>query len=228
MKRKALASSFMLLLLVSVLAPLVEVTKANPLPPDWMNPKMIIIIQSPLNGTDNALPVSVNFTAQCSGEFSLSDNPSQEGWIKSFYYVLDRQDMRSSGINFTEIQLTATLPTDRDHYYEYSGQAYLTNLTGGSHSITVYYGVLVNVNSPHQQIVYNEEWSATSQFYVTTQEPTSTPSSPEFLTIIFILVLAITGTLTALILREKHNNSKINKHSETEQFSKQLIQNSLS
>jgi hypothetical protein len=198
MKRTALALvSLLLFSAASIMA--VEVAEANPLPPSWMNPKMDIIIQSPLNGTDNALPVSVNFTAQCSWEFSLSDNPTQEDWIKAFYYVLDGQDMRSSGTNFTEIQLTAKHPTDKDHYYEYNGQAYLTNLTDGSHSITVYYGALVNVDSPQEFIAYHEVWSATSQFYVNTEV---TPELPLF-SLWMILPLFMVATLISAIYFKK-------------------------
>jgi len=184
----------------------VKVVEANPLPPSWMNPKMTITIQSPQNGTDNALPVFVNFTAQSSGDFSLSDNQTQD-WIRAFYYVLDGQNMSSSGINFTETQLTGTHPTASDHYYDYSGQAYLTNLTAGSHSITVYYGVLVNVDTPAEFIVYNASWSATSQFYVLTENPSPTlsptpsPSNPEFPSwIILPLILTATLVLTATLL----------------------------
>jgi hypothetical protein len=176
MKRAALVLAFALLLSIVATIQVVKVAEANPLPPSWMNPKMDITIQSPLNETDNALPVFVNFTALCSGEFFISsDDPSHEDWINAFFYVLDGQDMSSSGTNFTEIQLTATHP-DGDHFYEYCGQAYLTNLTDGSHSITVYWGVLVNVGTPAEFIVYDESWSATSQFNVGT-EATSFPTT---------------------------------------------------
>jgi hypothetical protein len=153
------------------------------LPPSWMNPKMTIAIECPLYGPHKALPVSVKFTAQCSSDFRLSDNQSQDR-IKAFFYVLDGQNMAISGIKFTEIQITATYPSNDDYHYDYSGQAYLTNLTDGIHIITVYHGVLVNVGSPAEQIVYNASWSATSQFYVKIETPAPTPSpSPSPLTI---------------------------------------------
>jgi hypothetical protein len=85
--------------------------------------------------------------------------------------------MSSSGIRFAEIQMTGTSPTDSEHHF--SGQAYLTNLTDGIHSITVYYGVLVNVGSPYEFIVYNASWSATSQFYVDTEATLSPSSIPQ-------------------------------------------------
>jgi hypothetical protein len=174
MPKRLLATTIILsLILVLVIGiQVVEVVDANPLPPAWMNPKMTITIQSPQNGTDNAVPVLVNFTAQCSAQFSL--NNTGQDWLHAFYYVLDGQNMSSSGINFTETQLTATHPTDVNHYFDYSGQAYLGNLNAGIHSITVYYGVLVNVDSPAQFIVYDTSWSATSQFSV--QNPTSNPT----------------------------------------------------
>ncbi len=199
MRRTALTLVLVLLLSMVATIQVVEMAEANPLPPSWMNPKMSITIQSPLNGTDNVLPVFVNFTAQCSGEFSLSfDDPSQEGWIKAFFYVLDGQDMSSSGINFTEIQLTATHPTDRDDYYDYSGQAYLANLAAGSHSIIVYYGVLVNVGSPYEQIVYDVSWSATSQFYVDT-EANQSPSQLEPTPFPTTLVVVASGASVPVI-----------------------------
>jgi hypothetical protein len=176
-RRYALFAVIFTTLMLTVGMQVVEVVDANPLPPSWMNPKMSITIQSPQNGTDNALPVFVNFTVQCSWQFSL--NNTGQDWLRSFYYVLDGQNMSYSGINFTETQLTGTYPTDSDHYFDYSGQAYLTNLTAGIHSITVYYGVLVNVGTPAEFIVYNPSWSATSQFYVNTETTPSPLPSPQ-------------------------------------------------
>jgi hypothetical protein len=201
MKRAALILVFALLLSIVAILQVVKVAEANPLPPSWMNPKMDITIQSPLNGTDNALPVFVNFTALCSGEFFISsDNPSHEDWINAFFYVLDGQDMSSSGTNFTEIQLTATHP-DADHFYEYTGQTYLTNLTDGSHSITVYWGVLVNVGTPAEFIVYDESWSATSQFYVNTE------AAPELkFSLWIILPLFMMATLISAVYFKKRKH----------------------
>jgi hypothetical protein len=169
-----------------------EVVKANPLPPSWMNPQMTITIQSPLPPSpliqqqpmrSYSLPILVNFTAQCSWEFALVNTPPaspSQDWIRAFYYVIDGQNMSSSGINFTEVQTTIN-PNDTNNYFDYSGQAYLTNLTSGSHNLTVYWGVLVNVGTPAQFIVYDPTWSVTSQFNVNTgispsQTPTLSPS----------------------------------------------------
>jgi hypothetical protein len=165
----------------------VEVVDANPLPPAWMNPNMTITIQSPQNGTHDQLPVLVNFTAQCSWQFSL--NNTGDSWFRSFYYVLDGQNMGSSGVNFKEIQLTGTNPTGNNHF-DYSGQAYLTNLNAGIHSITVYYGVLVNPGAFTESIVYNSAWSATSQFYVDTGVTIPT----------LLLQLIIAGTISVIII----------------------------
>jgi hypothetical protein len=202
MKRAALVLAFALLLSIVATIQVVKVAEANPLPPSWMNPKMDITIQSPLNGTNNALPVFVNFTALCSGEFFISsDYTSHEDWINAFFYVLDGQYMKSSGTNFTEIQLTATHP-DVDHFYEYSGQTYLTNLTDGSHSITVYWGVLVKVGTPAEFIVCNESWSATSQFSVNTE---AAPELPKFsLWIILPLLMMATLISTVFFKKRKH------------------------
>jgi hypothetical protein len=205
-KKTFIAAIIILAFLISLATGMqsVEVVKANPLPPSWMNPEMTITIQSPQNGTENALPVFVNYTVQCTPVFSLSDNQTQD-WIKAFFYVLDGQNMSSSGIRFTETQ-TGIHSTGDDHYYNFSGQAYLTNLSDGIHSITVYYGVLVNVGSPYEFIAYNASWSATSQFYVTTENPTPTPSptpspSTEFPSrIILPLILTVTLVLTVSLL----------------------------
>jgi hypothetical protein len=165
-----------------------NVTKANPLPPSWMNPQMTVTIESPANGSANSLPVLVNFTAQCTWQFLLGqtfpNDPSQD-WIREFYYVIDNQNMSSQGINFTQIQRVNV--SDPIYYFNYFGQAYLSNLTEGSHTVTIYWGVLVNVGTPSQFIVYNSTWSATAQFYVdSTISPSSTPAqtpSPIWLTI---------------------------------------------
>jgi hypothetical protein len=152
--------------------------------------------------------------------FSLSDNQTQD-WIKAFFYVLDDQNMSSSGIRFAETQ-TGIHPIDDDHYYNFSGQAYLTDLSDGIHSITVYYGVLVNVGSPHEFIVYNASWSATSQFYVITKTPsptptlaptltltsspslTTSPTAPEFTPIVvLVLVSAVAIGVDALLVRKR-------------------------
>jgi hypothetical protein len=177
MNKTALVCCVLLLLLVGMFQ-FYGLARANPLPPDWTNPKMTITIHSPQNETDNNLPVLVNFTAQCSPEFRLVTG---QYWVESFFYVLDEQSMSSSGTKFTEIQPTRPYPTDEGYYYiDYFGQAYLTNVNAGSHNITVYYGVLVNVNSPNERIVYNATWASTSHFYVMLQTPSLSPTpSPE-------------------------------------------------
>jgi hypothetical protein len=197
MKQQAALALVSVLLFSAATIMAVEVAEANPLP--WLNPEITITIQSPLNGTSHDLPVFVNFTALCSWEFTLSDSSTQEDWIKAFYYVLDGQDMSSSGTNFTEIQLTAKHPADKDYYYEYNGQAYLTNLTDGSHSITVYYGALINADSPQEFIAYDEVWSATSQFCVNTEV---TPELPLF-SLWMILPLFMVATLISAIYFKK-------------------------
>jgi len=179
-------TAFLISLVPGILV--VKVAKANPLPPSWMNPKMTITIQSPLPPSplilqqpmrSYSLPILVNFTAQCSWGFALVNTPPaspSQDWIRAFYYVVDGQNMSSSGINFTEVQTTIN-PNDTNNYFDYSGQAYLTNLAAGSHNLTVYWGVLVNVGTPAQFIVYNPTWSVTTQFNVNTGiTPTQTPT----------------------------------------------------
>jgi hypothetical protein len=159
MKKSVLALALVSALVV---APLFEVTRANPLPPVWLHPEMTVTIHSPQNGAYNALTVSVYFSAQLINAFNyLTDTPN---WVSAFFYVLDCQDMSSSGIKIEQIKLTGV---NYASYYafNYSGQAYLSDLTAGSHSITVYYGVL---DKGSKIIAYNASWSATSQFYVIT------------------------------------------------------------
>jgi hypothetical protein len=171
MRKIVFVSTAILLLSLLTVLQVVEVVDANPLPPSWMHPKMTITIQSPLNGTNNVLPVLVKFTAQSSAQFSLSDNQTED-WNRAFFYVIDDgQNMSYSGIKIIGTQMTETSSPEIEH--QFSGQAYLTNLTDGIHSITVYWGVLVNVGTPAEFIVYDVSWSATSQFYVGTE---ATPS----------------------------------------------------
>lgn len=169
MSKKAFIAVTAALLLLSASVSLgLKAANANPLPPEWMNPKMDITIQSPQNETTNALPLHVEFMAQSSCHFFLPANESEE-WLDGFFYVLDGQNM-ASGVRFTEVQgpkaVRYSIATD----HNFSGQAYLTNLTEGSHKITVYWGVLIN----NKSVVYNANWSATTQFAITTEKPTPT------------------------------------------------------
>jgi hypothetical protein len=173
-----------LLILISILAgtQIVKVAEANPIP--WcFNPVMTITIQSPENETINSLPVSVSFTSQGDWQFSVSDDSTQS-WVRSFFYVLDGQDMGTSGVRFASTKTTTISEQGSRYSYNFNGQAYLTNLTDGPHSITVYYGAVNNISyvgSPQERIIYNTAWQATSQFYVQSKltpspAPTQTPS----------------------------------------------------
>jgi hypothetical protein len=166
----------------------VEVVNSNPLPPAWMNPKMSITIQSPVNGAEQTLPLLVSFTAEGSHHFVLSSNQTED-WNKAFFYTIDNENMATSAHRFTEVQG----PTDKTSIAtdtRFSGQAYISNLTDGTHRIIVYWGVEVNVGTPLKQIVYNSSWSATSQFYVgsSTAHPLI---EPDFLVIVIPLVFII-------------------------------------
>jgi PKD domain len=127
---------------------------------------MTVAIQSP-NGANFTLPALVSFTAKGDRQFSVSDNVTQD-WLRSFFYVLDGQDMRTCGLRF-EGTKTTEIYGNPVYRYRFSGQANLTDLTDGLHSITVYYGAVNSValiGSPDEMIVYNSDWSATTQFYV--------------------------------------------------------------
>jgi hypothetical protein len=168
MKRTALT---LVLIVVLVVVPLFGVTKANPLPPVWRHPEMTVTIHSPQNGTYAAQPVLVNFSAQLNNAFDRLHE--WRGAVSGFFYVLDGQNMSISGVKIEETNLTGVNATS--HYaYNYSGQANLTDLTVGSHNVTVYYGVFYE-NSGF--IVYNASWSATHQFYVKNATSSPAPTS---------------------------------------------------
>jgi hypothetical protein len=145
----------------------VDVVDANPLP--WFpNPQMTVSIQSPQNGTINSLPVLVNFTSKADNQFSVSDDTTQS-WVRSFFYVLDGQDMKTMGMRFEGTKTTKIYEDPVTYGYHFDGQAYLTNLADGPHNITVYYGAVNKigyVGTPKEQIIINPAWQATSQFYV--------------------------------------------------------------
>jgi hypothetical protein len=121
----------------------------------------------------------VSFTSQGDQQFSVSDEITKD-WVRSFFYVLDGQDMRASGGRFAGTKTTEI--NSPPYCYNFTGQVYLTNLTDGPHSITVYYGAVNNIGyigSSNELIYYNPVWQATSQFYVDskpTPSPTSSPS----------------------------------------------------
>jgi len=167
-------SVFVVIFAVSILIGIqtVEVVDANPLP--WFpNPQMTVSIQSPQNETIYSLPVLVNFTSKADNQFSVSDDTSGE-WVRSFFYVLEGQDMKTMGMRF-EGTKTTKIYEDPVHYgYHFEGQANLTNLADGSHNITVYYGAVNKISyvgTPQESIYYrsidyNPTWQATAQFYV--------------------------------------------------------------
>ena len=167
-------------------------------------------IQSPQNGTISAIPVFVNFIAE--GLWFPSNAINQ-----SFFYVLDGQNM-SYGTKFTEIQYPLEgIPTSIDgQWYDYSGQVNLNNLNDGPHNITVYYGIYDG-----DILCYNASSSATSQFYVGTETPSSplftpipspsptpTPSIPEFPTTILAMTLLMTATILGTIVLKKKQSKR--------------------
>jgi hypothetical protein len=196
MKRKYAVFAVVFVVSILIVIQAVEGVDANPLPPAWMNPKMAITIQSPVNGTEQTLPVLVSFTAEGSSVFVLSSNQTED-WNRAFFYTIDNENMATSTHRFTEIQG----PTDKTSIAtesRFSGQAYISNLTDGTHRIIVYWGVEVNVGTPQEQIVYNSSWSATSRFYVGSS--TAHPSiEPDFLVIVLPLVLIIVIVAVASI-----------------------------
>lgn len=161
---------------LAVIAPV----EANPLP--WaFNPQMTVEIQTPQDETINSLPVLVSFRSLGDHQFSVSDDKTIE-WARSFFYVVDGQDMKTLGKRF---EGTKTVTVDlRPYIYEFTGEAYLSDLADGPHSVTVYYGAVNNITyigSPQAHITYRSAWQATAQFYVNSKQspslaPEITPS----------------------------------------------------
>jgi hypothetical protein len=211
--RKIVFAVILLLTLLTALQ-IVEVAIANPLPPAWMNPNMTITIKSPANGTEQTLPLLVNFAAEGSREFVLSSNQTQD-WNRAFFYTIDDENMTYSGHRFPEIQGPTgetTIATD----HSFSGQTIVSNLPDGSHRVVVYWGVDVNVGTPYEQIVYNSSWSASSQVYINSQQtpnPTNSTMQPLFgvdipplllpIAVTTIIIVIIVGTLLYLRRRRK-------------------------
>lgn len=156
-KKTFIAVVAIALILASTITGIVlNAAEANPLPPSWANPEMTVTIQSPQNGTSAELPVFVNFTAVSSWGYGSTSRDA-------FFYVLDGQDMKSQGTKFPQIQFPGERPTSSDNKFHWSGQVTLASLNDGPHNLTVYYGDPID-----NVIYYNESWSATSQFYVVT------------------------------------------------------------
>ncbi len=123
----------------------------------------------------NFLPVLVSFTSQGDQQFSVSDDPKEE-WVRSFFYVLDGQNMNSMGMRFAGTNTTTIHEEGSKYRYNFSGQAYLTNLTDGPHTISVYYGAVNKIDyvgTSQEHVWYNSAWQATSQFYVDSNLATS-------------------------------------------------------
>jgi hypothetical protein len=170
MPKKLLATTIIVstILVVSLLIGIqaVEIVEANPLPPNWMA-SMTITIQSPLKGVINDLPLLVNFSAQSSPVFHLSDTQT-DGYTGDFFYVLDGQSMSYGGTKIADTQMIVT----SQNKYQFNGQTYIPNLIEGPHNITVYWGA-----SSNNRIYYDESWSTTIQFYVINENPSPTPKT---------------------------------------------------
>lgn len=166
MRRYAL---FTVVFVVSILIGIqaVEDVNANPVPPPWMNAKLSVTIENPANGSIQSRSFLVKFHADNGPQFSLT-NSNIGGYSGDFFYILDsQQNMRYSGAKIWDTKI--------DDNHNFTGQVYLSNIAAGSHSITVYWGVKVNVG-----ILTDAAWAGTSQFSVDsklTPQPTSSPTA---------------------------------------------------
>jgi hypothetical protein len=198
MKRRIVIFAILLTLSILFGIEVVGMADANPIP--WaFNPQMTIFIQSPQNGTINSLPVLVNFTSRGDNQFSVS-NDTSEWYARSFFYVIDGQNMENMGMRFAETSTTIYENGTRQGF-NFEGKAYLRDLTDGPHSITVYYGAvnsIILVGTPLERIVFNPAWQATSQFYVNSK---SVNPVQQVIVVMnyFFSIAAILATLIALI-----------------------------
>jgi hypothetical protein len=168
MPKKLLATTIILTTILALVVGIqvVEVVDANPLPPNWMA-SMTITIHSPLKGVINDLPLLVNFSAQSSPVFYLSDTQT-DSYTGDFFYVLDGQSMSYGGTKIANTQMIVT----SQNKHQFSGQTYIPNLIEGPHNITVYWGASIN-----NRIYYDESWSTSIQFYVINENPSPTPKT---------------------------------------------------
>jgi hypothetical protein len=229
-KKSFIAIFTILLLVISILSAVqVEVAEANPIP--WcFDPQMTVTIQSPENGTTKSLPVKVSFTSKGDHQFSVSDEPTKE-WVRSFFYILDGQDKHIMGMRFEGTK--TEIINEKPYKYEFTGQAYLTNLADGPHNITVYYGAVNKISyvgTPQEHITYSTAWQATSYFYVqskltpsptTTQTPnltvTTNPTSNNSIlsfnslsnNLLLTAVLSILGLITIILLVSIYKRRKL-------------------
>ncbi len=232
-KRVLLAASILVLSLLVMLQGLL-VSDANPLP--WFaDPQMSVSIQFPTNGTITSLPVWVNFTSLGDGQFTVSDDTTKE-WVRSFFYVIDEQNMKTSGLRFETKNTTITGPSAPKYCSNFSGQACITNLEDGPHTITVYYGAVNRISyvgTPQESIYYSPYWQATAQFYVDsnlasgltiTPSPTPTQSIPTINTgdtlpvelnpsIVYITLAIVTAIIAVasitLVYFKKHKRNAV-------------------
>ncbi len=165
--RKVLFAAVLVVLMLII----IEVADANPFP---MFGGMSFTIHSPSNRT-YVLPIQVSFSAVGNDNIYLQSEIGEGGGEKysgSFYYVIDDQDMRQSGIKIENCHMTTPTGTGDDRHF-FDGQTLLTNLTQGPHNITVYWGV-----KTYQGILNNPSFAKTAQFSVGSSIETAQPSPP--------------------------------------------------
>ena len=169
MKRTALALSFILVLLLSMVAvtQIISSTDANP---NFMKSHYCnFSIQSPqhLMTYDSDL-ILLNFTAKTQWNMPPS---------YPYFYSLDGQDLQSS-VEIKNVQILGTENITDDTILPYIettlwGQAELSGLSNGPHSIRVFYGQYLGNGTIYTHI----ETSATAWFFVGTTDDSSASSS---------------------------------------------------
>jgi hypothetical protein len=192
MKKTVLALTLIMTLFSAALyTQIISLAKANP--------NMFIksrychfLIQSPQNGTLNSAQVLLNFTVK---KWDISD-------VYSYFYVLDGQDIQS-GVKIEEIQFVGEETISEEHLFSYvettlMGQAVLTSLSDGAHSVTVFIGEVLDDGTIRPANVDSFSTTATFNVDLTIQSPSPTPQENEQKPFPTTMVATASGVSAAL------------------------------
>ena len=166
MKRTAFALTLILALFLAAIGThMINFAGANP--NAFIKPRYChISILSPQNGTQNAVPLFLNFTVK---EWDISD-------VYAYFYILDGQDYQS-GVKIEDIQFVGQETLSEEHAFSYvettlKGQAVLPTLSDGAHNVKVFIGQVLGDGTIRPANV--DPFSTTANFNV----DSTTESSP--------------------------------------------------
>jgi hypothetical protein len=167
---------------------------------------MRITFQLPPNDTYYVSNPTLNFEAVGPDNVFLHSEVGPGGgsvYSGDFFYALDNQSIRSSGVKIENCHMESITEND-DVYHVFSGHVSLPVLEMGAHNITICWGVWT-----HNGITTTEAFSDTGNFYV------ASPGSSNSLyllsgQIVAVAVVAIILTALALLLvRKDRINTKL-------------------